>query len=88
MVVQHRPGTQHGNADGLSRIPDEEEFCDCYRAGIDLESLPCGGCKFCSRAHHQWSRFQEDVDDVVLLAARSVSYSDTAAYTWLQGYSH
>ena len=88
MVVQHRPGTQHGNADGLSRIPDEEEFCDCYRAGIDLESLPCGGCKFCSRAHHQWSRFQEDVDDVVPLAVRSVSYSDTAVYTWLEGYSH
>ena len=78
MVVQHRPGTQHGNADGLSIIPDEEEFCDCYRAGIDLESLPCGGCKFWSRAHHQWSRFQEDVDDVVPLAVRSVStYSET-----------
>ena len=77
MVVQHQPGTKHGNADGLSRIPDEEEFCDCYRAGTDLESLPCEGCKFCSRAHHQWSRFQEDVDDVVPIAVRSVSYSDT-----------
>ena len=86
--VQNRPGTKHGNADGLSRIPDEEEFCDCYRAGVDLESLPCGGCKFCSRAHHQWSRFQEDVDDVVPLAVRSLSYSDTVAQTWLQGYSH
>ena len=88
MVVQHRPGTKHGNADGLSRISDGEEFCDCYRAGIDLVSLPCGGCKFCSRAHHQWSRFQEDVDDVVPLAVRSVYYSDIAAYSWLQGYSH
>ena len=43
MTVLHRPGIKHGNADGLSRIPDEYDFCDCYRAGSELSTLPCGG---------------------------------------------
>ena len=34
MVIQHRPGKKHGNADGLSRIPEKEDFCNCYEAGI------------------------------------------------------
>jgi hypothetical protein len=33
--------------------------------------LPCGGCSYCSRAHHQWERLCEDVDDVLPLAQRS-----------------
>jgi hypothetical protein len=35
MVVVHRPGTKHGNADGLSRIPDSTPFCDA----IELVAL-------------------------------------------------
>lgn len=42
--------------------------CDFYHAGAKLESLPCGGCSFCSRDCQQWDRFSEDVDDVVPLA--------------------
>lgn len=42
--------------------------CDCYHAGAKLESIPCGGCSFCSRDCQQWDRFSEDVDDVVPLA--------------------
>ena len=87
MIVQHRPGNKHGNADGLSRIPDEEQFCDCYKAGSSPELLPCGGCTFCSRAHHQWSRFQQDVDDVVPLAVKSV-FCREATESWLQSYTH
>ena len=72
MVVQYRPGIKHRNADGLSHHPDPLPYCDCYEAGATLESLPCGGCDFCSRLHHQWSRFEVDVDDVVPRGSESV----------------
>ena len=68
MKIIHRSGKHHNNADGLSRIPDPEFSCDCYSAGRDLDSLPCGGCAFCRRTHEQWARFPDDVDDVVPLA--------------------
>ena len=71
MIIQHRPGKQHGNADGLSRIPDD--YCNCYEAGINVSSLPCGGCKFCTKVHNQWARFLEEVDDVIPLAVRTAS---------------
>ena len=76
MVIQHCPGRKHGNADGLSRIPDETEFCNCYEAGMSLSSLPCGGCAFCTKVHGQWSRFESDVDDIVPLTVRSASLAD------------
>ena len=41
MTVQHQRGNRHGNADGLSRIPDEASFCNCYQAGVDLADLLC-----------------------------------------------
>ena len=63
----HRKGTEHQNADSLSRIRDPLKKCDCYTAGCKLENLPCGGCPYCRRAHRQWARFDEDVDDVVPL---------------------
>ena len=72
MVIQHRKGSCHTNADALSRIPDHLDFCDCYIAGKDLASLPCGGCSYCSRAHTQWVRFEDEVDNVVPLAVRKV----------------
>lgn len=73
MIVQHRSGKQHTNADSLSRKPDPYPYCDCYHAGVDVKSLPCGGCHYCSRAHYQWSRFETDVDDVIPIAVRSVT---------------
>ena len=79
MTVQHRPGKLHRNADALSRLRDDVSYCDCYMAGRKVEDLPCGGCPFCRRAHQQWSRFEEDVDDVVPLAVRAVSYSNSAS---------
>ena len=72
MRIIHRAGRSHLNADGMSRIPDEVCSCDCYDAGKTLDQLPCGGCKFCIRAHNQWSRFHQDVDDVVPLSLRAV----------------
>ena len=76
MVIQHRPGNKHGNADGLSRIPEKEDFCNCYEAGISLSSLPCGGCAFCTKVHHQWAQFEDGVDDVIPLSIHSASLTD------------
>lgn len=42
MQIVHRCGNRHSNADGLSRIPDKLEPCDCYHAGAHLKFLPCG----------------------------------------------
>ena len=70
MVIQHRPGSKHVNANALSRRPDTLEYCNCYEAGTTLESLPCGGCPSCSCLHNQWAWFEDDVDDVVPLALR------------------
>ena len=76
MVIQHRPGKKHGNADGLSQIPDDTEFCNCYKAGVSPSSLPCGGCAFCTKVHSQWSHFESDVDDKIPLSIRSASLAE------------
>ena len=86
MTVVHRSGVKHGNADGMSRIPDDVQFCDCYKAGSEPETLPCGGCKYCTRAHNQWSRFEEDVEYVVPLAVNTITDSNSNS-VWLEGYS-
>ena len=90
MVILHRAGKKHVNADSLSRIPDGLERCDCYQAGASLETLPCGGCAYCTRAQRQWSRFESDVDDVVPLAIRQISINsggDGSAVNWAHTYS-
>jgi hypothetical protein len=76
MEIEHRPGNKHSNADGLSRIPDTLNPCDYYHAGTKVEMLPCGGCNYCQRAHIQWERFHEDVDNVIPLALRSRTYTE------------
>ena len=70
--VIHRRGSEHINADRLSRIQDPLEGCDCYTAGDVVRNLPCGGCTYCVRAHNQWGRFNEHVDGVVPLAIRRI----------------
>jgi transposase InsO family protein len=67
IIIQHRAGKNHGNADALSRIP-EGVVCRAYRAGVRLRELPCGGCDYCTRADKQWGSFTCDVDDAVPLA--------------------
>ena len=44
MQIVHRKGKEHANADALSRLPDDIPRYDCYRAGSEVASLPCGGC--------------------------------------------
>ncbi|VDI29491.1 Hypothetical predicted protein [Mytilus galloprovincialis] len=70
MILQHRAGKKHINADGLSRIPDDIEACRNYRPDVNLEELPCGGYKCCTRARQQWQIFEEEVDCVVPLTIR------------------
>ena len=74
LIVKHRPGRKHENADALSRIQSEDlGSCNNYRLGVKPEDLPCGGCTKCTRAHEKWSRFTEDVDDVVALTCRQMA---------------
>ena len=75
MMIQHCPGQKHGNADGLSCIP-QEGYCNCYEAGVHLSSLPCAGCKYCTQMQEQWSWFEDDDDDVVPITIRSVQVAD------------
>ena len=83
--ILHRKGILHENADALSRIRDPLQECDCYREGISVEDLPCGGCAYCRRAHRQWARFNEDVDDVVPLAVRSIDLDTVHSNSLPQG---
>lgn len=93
MTIIHRAGKNHCNADGLSRIPSIDP-CKCYNAGAELESLPCGGCSYCQKVHQNWHKFEEEVDDVVPLAVRTVnmnvsqtSDSNNSFQSWTDQYS-
>ena len=86
MEIAHRPGKKHGNADALSRLSDELDYCNCYHAGCNLESLPCGGCKYCTHVQKKWSKFEDDVDDVVPLALRTIEIEEPTTF-WGPGYS-
>ena len=72
MKIEHRAGTKHTNADSLSRIPSSEPVCNLYSPNSDLAALPCGGCQYCTKLHHQWSRFESEVDFVVPFLTRAL----------------
>ena len=40
LTILHRSGKEHGNADGLSRIPSRFT-CDCPPRSIEAENIPC-----------------------------------------------
>nr|XP_022308171.1 uncharacterized protein LOC111114176 [Crassostrea virginica] len=63
MVIQHRPGRRHCNADALPRLPVPPGFCGT-RLEVHPSDLPCGGCPKCTKAHDNWNAFAEEVDDV------------------------
>ena len=83
MIVQHRSGRLHTVPDGLSRRPPDDTYCECYQAGMSLESLPCGGCGYCSRAFQNWESFHEDVDYVVPLTAPNIPNVGTVGSTYV-----
>lgn len=72
IILQHRPGKNHGNTDALSRIPDDLNLYNDYQPEVELKQLPCGGSHFCKRAKQQWSTFENDIDYVVPLTIRLV----------------
>ncbi|CAC5372748.1 unnamed protein product [Mytilus coruscus] len=80
-------GKKHINADGLSRIPDDIEACRNYRPDVNLEELPCGGCKFCTRARQQWQTIEEEVDFVVPLTIRRLVDDGSYNTNWTPSYS-
>ena len=67
MVLQHRAGREHLNADALSRVTLNSETCEALRAGIRPGQLPCRGCKYCVTAHERWEPFFAEVDEAVPL---------------------
>lgn len=82
MTVIHRPGKKHGIADALSRAPGEKP-CPEMKVMIDPTQFPCGGCRYCTRAHTNWSKFTEDVEDVVPLGKTVEKTEAHAALSWL-----
>lgn len=65
MVLEHRKGRLHTNADALSRPGLKNGEHSHYVHGVEPENLHCKGCHYCQRAHQQWADFVENVDDVV-----------------------
>ena len=80
MVVTHRHGNLHVNADALSHIPDSMEHCESHTNNIDVFQFPCHPCTFCTRSHNQWSKFFDDVDYVVTLSIRKIKLSTDVLY--------
>ena len=52
MLIQHRSGVKHQNADSLSRIPDTIQSFYDYRPNVPLHALPCGVCPYCTQARN------------------------------------
>ena len=73
MEIVHRPGKDHVNVDGLSRIPDPLVQCNYYSYVCDVQDLPCGGCKYYVWVNEQWDRFRDGVDDIVPLGSKRQS---------------
>jgi predicted aspartyl protease len=69
IILKHRAGNKHANADSLSRPPVPDKTCSNYVMGSSLESLPCfvNNCHYCKKAHENWTRFTEDVDEAIPL---------------------
>ena len=67
MAIVHRPGRNHVNADALSR--DVVQPCKPLDKSVCLKVLPCGGCRYCRRAHVRWQDFNEEVVDIISLTS-------------------
>ena len=65
--------------DALSLLVVDE--CKRYSSHVHLADLPCGGCKYCARAHEKEKDFAEKVDDVILFVQlfQEITTDDPAA---------
>ena len=89
--IVHRPGKDHVNADGLSRIPDPLVQCNYYSYGCDVQDLPCSGCNYRVWANEQVDMFHGEVDDIVPLAVQQISHDESdiephVYVTWVEQY--
>ena len=76
-AVRHADHTQERGKSMIMLMPCLDfrtplYYCESYRGGAEVDSLPCGGCPYCTRAQAQCGRFEENVDDIVPLAAVSL----------------
>ena len=69
MVLKHRPGRYHENADAMSRKLVSREYCNAYAPGVEPSDLPCGGLECCARADKNLGSFPREVDDSVTIAS-------------------
>ena len=54
------------------RIPCHAVACpNCYKAGVPLNQLLCGGCNKCKKMNESWQHFQDKVDDVIPLSQKA-----------------
>ena len=83
--IVHRNGSQHTNADALSRAP-EDGGCEQFLLDVQPADLPCKGCDHCTKRHKEWADFAQNVDDVVPLGSgcRQVVTRNQAAKRSLQ----
>jgi hypothetical protein len=49
MVIKHHPAKNHGNADGLSRIVEDEAACPNYLSGVELRICHVEGANIVKR---------------------------------------
>ena len=68
MVLRHREGRKHTNADALSRIMAEESHWSAFVRDVRPEDLPCGGWAVSKNL----GAFTEAVDDAVPLVSQGV----------------
>ena len=64
------------NADALSRMWCKSKTCDFYDASVPVEALPCGGCKYCTKQHEQWSEINNIVDDIIPLSQTKLAAAE------------
>ena len=79
-VTDYRAGKQHGNADGMPRVPCHPMSCTCH---FDQEDLSCGPCNKCAR------RSNPDILGVSRVVARhqSNNTTDSNPEPWTGRYS-
>ncbi|KAH3862945.1 hypothetical protein DPMN_025920 [Dreissena polymorpha] len=68
-IISEEPERKHVNADTLSRPHMPDRVCSHYVTGEKLEDLPCFklNCHYCMKAHENWARSTEEVDEAVPL---------------------
>ena len=69
MILKHRPGARHGNADALNRIPGSREYCEAFKLVVKPSDLTCGGCDYCTRADRNRDSFARMVNCTVTMAS-------------------